>query len=159
MEMPIYGTSRYKHVESGKNTSHLKRVNSSSNSSKTIVPRKIIEWLNLQYDDDYLEWKVEMKGGRKVAIVRKFGREVQKWLNGEKGNMVIADWANATRNTGFAMAIFLMLDLTFAHYLLHDTVYSNCSLELGRMAAIDFMETWSQNETRSLWQYAKWSRH
>jgi hypothetical protein len=50
------------------------RVNSSSNSSKTIVPRKIIEGLNLRYDDDYLEWRMEMRGGRKVATVRKFKR-------------------------------------------------------------------------------------
>ena len=72
MEMPIDGTSRYKHVESGKNISHLTRVNNSSNSFNTIVPRNIIEGLNLQYDDDYLEWRVEM------AIIPKFGREVQK---------------------------------------------------------------------------------
>jgi hypothetical protein len=75
--MPIHGMSRYKQIEPGKNISHLTRVNSSSNS-KTIVPRKIIEGLNLRYDDDYLEWRVGMRGGRKVAIVRKFRREVQK---------------------------------------------------------------------------------
>ncbi|MGB6527928.1 MAG: hypothetical protein WBF33_07450 [Candidatus Nitrosopolaris sp.] len=47
-------------------------MNSSSNSSKTIVPRKIIEGLNLRFDDDYLEWRMEMRGSRKVATVRKF---------------------------------------------------------------------------------------
>ena len=76
--MPIDGTSRYKHVESGKNISHLTRVNSFSNSSKTIVPRKIIEGVELRYDDDYLEWRIEMSGSRKVAIVRKCMRELQK---------------------------------------------------------------------------------
>ena len=35
-------------MESEKTISHLTRVNSSSNSSKTIVPRKIIEGLNLR---------------------------------------------------------------------------------------------------------------
>jgi hypothetical protein len=49
----------------GKNISHLTRVNSSSNSSKTIVPRKIIEGLNLRFDDDYQEWRMEMRGGLK----------------------------------------------------------------------------------------------
>ena len=58
--MPIHGASRYKQVEPGKNVSHLTRVNSTSNSSKTIVPRKIIEGLNLRYDDGYLEWRMEM---------------------------------------------------------------------------------------------------
>jgi hypothetical protein len=72
--MPIQGTSRYRQMEPSKNISHLTRVNSSSNSSKTIVPRKIIEALNLRYDDDYLEWRIEMRGGRKVATVRKFRR-------------------------------------------------------------------------------------
>lgn len=70
----IHGTSRYKQIEPGKIISHLTRVNSSSNSSKTIVPRKIIEGLNLQYDDDYLEWRMEMKGGRKVVTIRKYRR-------------------------------------------------------------------------------------
>jgi hypothetical protein len=76
--MPIHGMSRYKQIEAGKNISHLTRVNSSSNS-KTIVPRKIIEGLNLRYDDDYLEWRMEMRGGRKVATVRKFRRR-SDWL-------------------------------------------------------------------------------
>jgi hypothetical protein len=56
--MPIHGMSRYKQIEPGKNISHLRRVNSSSNSSKTIVPRSIIEGLG--YDDGYLEWRMEM---------------------------------------------------------------------------------------------------
>jgi hypothetical protein len=68
--MPIHATSRYTQIEPGKNISHLTRVNSSSNSSKTIAPRKIIEGLDLRYDDDYLEWRMEMRGGRKVATVR-----------------------------------------------------------------------------------------
>ena len=72
--MLVHGMSRYKQVEPGKNVSHLTRVNSTSKSSKTIVPRKIIEGLNLRYDDDYLEWRIEMRGGRKVATVRKFKR-------------------------------------------------------------------------------------
>ena len=70
----VHGMSRYKQIEPGKNISHLTKVNSSSNSSKTIVPRKIIEGLNLRYDDDYLEWRIEMRGGRKVATIRKFRR-------------------------------------------------------------------------------------
>jgi hypothetical protein len=68
--------SRYKQIEPGKNISHLTRVNSWSYTSKTIVPRTIIGGLNLRYDDDYLEWRMEMRGGSKVAIVRKFRREV-----------------------------------------------------------------------------------
>ncbi|MGC2574096.1 MAG: hypothetical protein WA364_21490 [Candidatus Nitrosopolaris sp.] len=72
--MSIHRMSRYKQIESEKSISHLTRVNSSSNSSKTIVPKKIIEGLNLRYDDDYLEWRMEMRGGRKVATVRKFRR-------------------------------------------------------------------------------------
>jgi len=48
----IHGMSRYKQIEPGKNISHLTKVNSSSKSSKTIVPRKIIEGLNLRYEDD-----------------------------------------------------------------------------------------------------------
>ena len=59
--MLVYGMSRYKQIEPGKYISHL------TNSSKTIIRRKIIEGLNLQYDDDYLEWRIEMRGGRKVA--------------------------------------------------------------------------------------------
>src|SRR5215467_2994600 len=43
--MPIQDMLRYK---PRKNISHLTGVNSSSNSSKTIVPRKIIEGLNLR---------------------------------------------------------------------------------------------------------------
>jgi len=50
--MPIDGTSRYKQVESGKNISHLTRVNSTSNSSKTTVPGKIINGLKLRHEDD-----------------------------------------------------------------------------------------------------------
>jgi hypothetical protein len=41
--MSIRYMSRFKQIEPGKNISHLTRVSSSSNSSKTIVPRKIIE--------------------------------------------------------------------------------------------------------------------
>ena len=37
----IHSTSRYKHVEPGNNISHVTRVNSSSNSSKTIVLGRI----------------------------------------------------------------------------------------------------------------------
>jgi len=62
----IHGTSRYEHVEPGNNISYVTRVNSSSNSSDH-RPRKIIEGRNLRYDDDYLEWRIEMRGGRKVA--------------------------------------------------------------------------------------------
>jgi hypothetical protein len=38
---------------------------------QTIVPRKIIEELNLRYDDDYLEWRMEMRGDfvRKIREV------------------------------------------------------------------------------------------
>jgi hypothetical protein len=74
--MPIHGMSRNKQIELGKNISHLTRVNSSSNSSKTIVPRRIIERLNLRYDDDYVEWRMEIRGGRKLATVRKFRRRI-----------------------------------------------------------------------------------
>jgi hypothetical protein len=71
----VYYTSRTVMYEvEGKNITHLTRVNRSSNSSKTIVPRTIIEALNLRYDDDYLEWRMEMRGRRKVATVRKFRR-------------------------------------------------------------------------------------
>jgi hypothetical protein len=99
--------SRYKQIEPGRNISRLTRVNSSSNSSKTIVPRKIIKGLNLRYDDDYLEWKMEMRGGRKVAIVRKFRRGTKKF----EPNF-IRRWKDAITNTGYAMIIFLMLGLT-----------------------------------------------
>ena len=92
----MHGTSRYKQIEPGKNISHLTRVNSSSNSSKTIVPKKIIEGLNLRYDDDYLEWRIEARGGRKVATVRKFRRRL---------NQISSDDTDAGCNTELPMLI------------------------------------------------------
>lgn len=51
--------------------SHITRVNSVSASSKIIFPKRIIKELGLNWKDDYIEWRVEYRGGHKVVTVRK----------------------------------------------------------------------------------------
>lgn len=64
----------YMQISSGKGKviSHITRVNSVSSSSKMIVPKRVIEALSLDWKNDYIEWTIEMRGGKKVAAVRKF---------------------------------------------------------------------------------------
>jgi len=58
----------------GKTISHLTRVNSENKSSKIVFPKTIIKALDLKWYNDYVEWTVEMRGGRKVAVVKKLRR-------------------------------------------------------------------------------------
>lgn len=57
--------------EQDKIVSHITRVNSISQSSKIIFPKRIIKELGLKWNNDYIEWKVVVRGGQKMAIVQK----------------------------------------------------------------------------------------
>lgn len=62
----------YLTVGTGKTISHITRVNSIGRSSKIIFPRNIISSLDLDWEDDYIEWKIESRNGQKIAIIKKF---------------------------------------------------------------------------------------
>lgn len=50
--------------------SHLTRVNKISRAAKTIVPKKVMEELKLDYND-FMEWTVAQGKNEKFARVRK----------------------------------------------------------------------------------------
>lgn len=59
-------------IGTGKVVSHITRVNSIGNSSKIIFPKEIISTLDLDWEDDYIEWRIESRNGVKRAIIQKF---------------------------------------------------------------------------------------
>jgi hypothetical protein len=50
--------------------SHLTRVNKISRAAKTIVPKKVMEELKLDYND-FMEWTIVQGKNEKFARVRK----------------------------------------------------------------------------------------
>lgn len=62
----------YLTVGTGRTISHITRVNSIGKSSKIIFPKSVISSLDLDWEDDYVEWKIETRNGEKLAIIRKF---------------------------------------------------------------------------------------
>lgn len=62
----------YLTVGTAKTISHITRVNSIGKSSKIIFPKNIISSLDLDWEDDYIEWKIESRNGVKRAIIQKF---------------------------------------------------------------------------------------
>ncbi|MGH9876994.1 MAG: hypothetical protein ACRD5H_05095 [Nitrososphaerales archaeon] len=52
-------------------------------SMKTTIPEGIVEYLELDGKDD-LEWKMDMRDGYKIAVVKKAeAKQIEGWINSE----------------------------------------------------------------------------
>lgn len=64
-------------------TTRVALAKAGTRSMKTTIPEGIVEYLELDGKDD-LEWKMDMRDGYKVAIVKKAeSKQIEGWINSE----------------------------------------------------------------------------
>lgn len=64
-------------------TTRVALAKAGTRSMKTTIPEGIVEYLELDGKDD-LEWKMDMRDGYKVAVVKKAeAKQIEGWINAE----------------------------------------------------------------------------
>ena len=64
-------------------TTRVALAKAGTRSMKTTIPEGIVEYLELDGKDD-LEWKMDMREGYKVAVVKKTeAKQIEGWINSE----------------------------------------------------------------------------
>lgn len=64
-------------------TTRVALAKAGTRSMKTTIPEGIVEYLELDGKDD-LEWKMDMRDGYKVAVVKKAeAKQIEGWINTE----------------------------------------------------------------------------
>jgi len=64
-------------------TTKVALAKAGTRSMKTTIPEGIVEYLDLTKEDQ-LEWKMDMKDGYKIAVVKKAeAKQIEGWINSE----------------------------------------------------------------------------
>ena len=64
-------------------TTKIALAKAGTRSMKTTIPEGIVEYLELTKEDE-LEWKMDMRDGYKIAVVKKVdGKQIEGWINSE----------------------------------------------------------------------------